>query len=70
MIAGGNEIAHMIEMWIALNVRQPEKLLGAALFVKDIQSDGKTILFRHLMAAVMGVENVTNIANSEIRSDL
>ncbi|MEQ0776167.1 DUF5906 domain-containing protein [Paraburkholderia tropica] len=68
LIAGDDEAARMIETWIALNVRHPGRLMGVALLVKGVQGDGKTILFRHLMAALMGAENVGDVANAEVRS--
>lgn len=69
LLAGDPDTAHMIETWIAHNVRTPGALLGVALLVKGIQGDGKTILFRQLMGAIMGAENVGDIANAEVRSE-
>ncbi len=69
LLAGSADTAQMIETWIALNVRSPGALLGVALLVKGIPGDGKTILFRQLMAVLMGAENVGDIANAEVRSE-
>lgn len=68
VLCGDDESAHMVESWIALNVRHPGRLIGVALLVKGVQGDGKTILFRNLMAELMGHENVGDIANAEVRS--
>lgn len=68
LITGDDETAHMVETWIALNVRSPGKLIGVALLVKGVPGDGKTILFRQLMAAAMGAENVGDVGNNELRS--
>jgi hypothetical protein len=68
MLTGDDETAHMVETWIALNVRAPGQLMGVSLLVKGVQGDGKTILFRQLMATVMGAENVGDVANAEVRS--
>ncbi|MGK8893725.1 primase-helicase family protein [Burkholderia gladioli] len=59
----------MVETWIALNVREPGRLIGVALLVKGVQGDGKTIVFSDLMTAIMGPENVGLIANKEMSSD-
>lgn len=69
LLTGDDETAHMVETWIALNVRFPGRLIGVALLVKGTPGDGKTIIFRQLMAALMGAENVGNIANAEVRSE-
>lgn len=68
LLAGDDDTARMIETWIALNVRNPGRLMGVALLVKGVQGDGKTILFRRLMASLMGSENVGDVANAEVRS--
>lgn len=68
LITGDDETARMVETWIALNVRSPGKLIGVALLVKGVPGDGKTILFRQLMAAAMGAENVGDVGNNELRS--
>lgn len=69
LLTGSADTARMVETWIALNVRSPGRLLGVALLVKGIPGDGKTIVFRQLMAALMGGENVGDIANAEVRSE-
>lgn len=69
VLTGDDETARMLETWIALNVRQPGRLIGVSLLVKGIPGDGKTIVFRQLMAELMGHENVGNIANAEVRSE-
>ena len=69
LLTGDAETAHMVETWIALNVRFPGRLIGVALLVKGIPGDGKTIVFRQLMGELMGAENVGNIANAEVRSE-
>lgn len=68
MLTGDDETAYMVETWIALNVRLPGRLMGVALLVKGVQGDGKTVVFRQLMAALMGAENVGDVANAEVRS--
>lgn len=68
MLTGDDYTARMVETWIALNVRSPGKLMGVSLLVKGVPGDGKTILFRQLMAAVMGAENVGDVGNTEVRS--
>jgi hypothetical protein len=61
--------ALMVESWIALNVRNPGKLIGVALLVKGAEGDGKSVIFNTMMGALMGKENVGEVSNAELRSD-
>ncbi|WP_369064761.1 DUF5906 domain-containing protein [Burkholderia gladioli] len=69
LLCGDADTARMVETWIALNVREPGRLIGVALLVKGVQGDGKTIIFSQLMSEIMGRENVGLIANKEMSSD-
>ncbi|WP_420956606.1 DUF5906 domain-containing protein [Burkholderia gladioli] len=69
LLCGEPDTARMVETWIALNVREPGRLIGVALLVKGVQGDGKTIIFSQLMSEIMGRENVGLIANKEMSSD-
>lgn len=61
--------AHMLESWIALNIRAPGKIIGIAPLIKGIQGDGKTVIFNKMMAALLGEQNVKEASTKEVCSD-
>lgn len=64
----GSDDAARIESWIALNVRNPGKLIGCALLVKGTPGDGKTVIFMRMMSKLMGEANVSDVSLDEINS--
>ncbi|GAB3629271.1 hypothetical protein PTE30175_05204 [Pandoraea terrae] len=58
--------AAMVESWIALNVRNPGKLIGVALLVKGAEGDGKSVIFHEMMREIMGKENVAEVSQIEL----
>lgn len=63
------EVARMLESWMALVVRQPGKIIGFAPIIKGIEGDGKTILMSDLMRPMIGAANHGVINSKEIASD-
>ncbi|RZF31335.1 hypothetical protein EVC45_02460 [Paraburkholderia sp. UYCP14C] len=59
----------MLESWIALNIRAPGKIIGIAPLIKGIQGDGKTVIFKKMMEALLGAQNVKEASTKEVCSD-
>jgi Family of unknown function (DUF5906) len=69
MCSGNIVYAHVIESWIALNVREPGRLIGWAIMMKGIQGDGKSTIFDLLMTSLLGQANVGLVSSKEIKTD-
>lgn len=69
MCHGNKEYAWIIESWMALNIREPGKLVGWAIMMKGIQGDGKSTVFDIVMASCLGHANVGIVSSKELKTD-